>query len=106
MSGGLLGLLGLGARGGRVVIGVGPVRQALQQNRCKCVVTAADLSPRAAEKVVRLAQARAVPLVAGPAAEQLGQGLGRPPVMVVGVVDDGLARGILRQASSRSDGGD
>lgn len=106
MSGGLLGLLGLGARAGSVVIGVDAVRAALQRGQCRCLVTASDISPRAIEKVVRLAQGRGIRMVTGPVADAMGQALGRPPVMVVGVVDNGLAQGILRAAATGSDGGD
>lgn len=103
----LVGLLGLGARGGHVILGVDGTRAALQREECRVVVLASDASPRATEKVVRLAQAKGVPLIAGPAAEQLGARLGRPPVMVVGVRDRALARGILAMArpATGPDGG-
>ncbi len=93
---GLLGLLGLGLRGGNVVIGVDAVRAALQAGRCRCVVLASDLSPRAGEKVARLADGIGVPRVTGPPAAALGERLGRPPVMAVGVTDPALARGVMR----------
>src|ERR671938_1918815 len=94
----LLGLLGLGYRGGRIVVGVDAVRKALQAGNCWCVVVAEDASPRAVEKVVRLATAKGVPLVPGPRAAAIGAQLGRPPVMAVGVRDRALAGGILRLA--------
>ena len=105
MSSGVLGLLGLGARAGTVVIGVDAVRAALQRGKCRCLVIATDMSPRAVAKVVRLANARGIRMVEGPDADEMGRALGRPPVMVVGVVDNGLAQGILRAAGSGSDGG-
>jgi ribosomal protein L7Ae-like RNA K-turn-binding protein len=98
---GLLGLLGLGYRGRLVVVGVEAVRKELQSGTIRCVVVASDASPRAAEKVVRLARAKGVPLVAGPPAVALGDRLGKPPVMAVGVRDRGLADGILRSAPQR-----
>jgi len=88
-------LLGLGVRAGRVVIGVAGVRAKLQRDALRCVVLAADASPRTREKVERLARARGVPVVRGPAAGELGAGLGRPPVQAVGVEDAGLARGLV-----------
>ena len=99
---GLLGLVGLGYRGGRVVVGVDAVRKELQAGKCWCVVVAEDASARAVEKVVRLAGARGVPLVAGPRAEALGAQLGKPPVMVVGVRDRALAGGMVSLAPVRS----
>jgi len=97
----VLGLLGLGLRGRLVVLGVDAVRKELQGGTLRCVVLAADASPRAVEKVVRLAEGRRVPLVPGPDAAAMGGRLGRPPVMVVGVRDRGLAEGILRTAPER-----
>ncbi len=97
----LLGLLGLGMRGGNLVIGVDAVRAALQARECRLVVVASDASPRALEKVVRLAEGRGIPRVAGPRAEDIGCRLGRPPLMVVGVRDAALARGLLQAAGTK-----
>jgi ribosomal protein L7Ae-like RNA K-turn-binding protein len=96
---GMLGLLGLGARAGNLMVGVDGVRSVIQRGRCKLVILAADAGPRAQEKVARLARARGVPLVQGPEAAVLGRHLGRPPVMAVGVLDPALARGISAAAT-------
>ena len=92
----LAGLLGLGMRAGNVVIGVSGVRARLQQGKLAVVVMAADASPRTREKVERLARARGIPVLAGPAADRLGAQLGRPPVQTVGTGDRALARGLMR----------
>jgi len=91
----VLGLLGLGARGGNLAIGVDGVRAALQAGRCHAVVIASDAGARAHDKVVRLATARGVPRIAGPAGREIGSRLGRPPVQAVGVLDPKLAKGML-----------
>jgi ribosomal protein L7Ae-like RNA K-turn-binding protein len=98
---GLLGLLGLGYRGRLVTVGVDAVRKELRSGVIRCVVVASDAGPRVLDKVVRLAAAKAVPLVAGPCAAAIGAQLGKPPVMAVGVRDRGLADGILRSAPVR-----
>lgn len=90
----LLRLLGLGVRAGTVVLGVDGVRSALQAGRLCGVVIAGDASPRAMDKVVRLARAKGIPLFPGPAAEVIGARLGRPTIMVAGVLDRALARGL------------
>lgn len=99
---GLLGLIGLGYRGRRIVVGVDGVRRELQGGECWCVVVAEDASPRAVDKVVRLAAARNVPLLAGPSAAAIGAQLGKPPVMAVGVRDRALAGGMVQLAPVRS----
>ena len=100
MSDKLIRLLGLGLRGGNVVIGVAGVRAGLQRGKMSCVVLAADASPRTMEKVVRLAEAKQVPILRGPSAEVLGAELGMPPVQAVGVSDAALARGLIAIADS------
>ena len=99
---GLLGLMGLGYRGRRVVVGVDAVRKELQAGKCWCVILAENASPRAVEKVVRLASAKGVPLLPGPSAEAIGAQLGKPPVMAVGVRDRALAGGMVQLATARS----
>lgn len=97
----VLALLGLGAAGGNVVAGVDGTRAFLKRQKCFAVVLASDASPRAMEKVKRLAVATGIPIVIGPSADQIGARLGRPPVMVVGVKDRALAAGILAASSPR-----
>jgi ribosomal protein L7Ae-like RNA K-turn-binding protein len=98
----LLGLIGLGHRGRRIIVGVDGVRRELQAGKCWCVVVAEDASPRAVEKVVRLAAAKGVPLLPGPSAAAIGAQLGKPPVMAVGVRDRALAGGMVQLAPGRS----
>jgi len=88
-------LLGLGVRAGNVVIGVAGVRAGLQRGKISCVVLAADASQRTIEKVVRLAEAKDIPVLRGPVADELGAVLGRPPVQAAGVSDPALARGLI-----------
>ena len=97
MSGGskIVRLLGLGVRAGNVVIGVAGVRAGLQRGKISCVVLAADASQRTIEKVARLAEAKQVPTLRGPGADELGAGLGKPPVQAVGVSDPALAKGLM-----------
>lgn len=97
----VLGLIGLGLRAGHVVVGVDAVRSSLQAGKCECVVVARDATPRANDKVIRLAKAKGVPLVEGPDAVLLGERLGRPPVMVVGIRDRALAAGVQGAAAAR-----
>ncbi len=99
MTGGPLGLLGLGMRAGSVVVGTGGVRAALQRDELALVMVANDRSSRTEEKVLRLARARGVPLVVGPSADDLGRSVGRGSVQAVGVRDAKLATGIRDQAT-------
>jgi ribosomal protein L7Ae-like RNA K-turn-binding protein len=90
-------LLGLGVRAGNVVIGVAGVRAGLQRGKLACVVLAEDAGQRTMEKVTRLAKAKGIPVLRGPAASELGAGLGRPSVQAVGVSDAALVRGLMAE---------
>ncbi len=81
-------------------MGVDQLRIQLQAGKVRCVVVAADVSPRAQDKVVRLAAAKGVPLLAGPSAEAIGARLGKAGIMVAGVLDRALARGLAEAAQS------
>jgi ribosomal protein L7Ae-like RNA K-turn-binding protein len=96
-----LGLLGLGARAGTLVVGTSGVRAALQRDELRLVVVAGDHGARTADKVMRLAAAREVATVVGPPASELGRRVGRGSVQSVGVRDQRLAAGILGGATSR-----
>jgi ribosomal protein L7Ae-like RNA K-turn-binding protein len=90
-----VGLLGLGAKAGRLAIGVEAAREALRRGAAEGLVLAADASARARDRLVALAGHRAVPVLRGPTAAELGRVLGgRPPVHGVAVLDRQLARGL------------
>ncbi len=97
-----LGLLGLGARAGTVVIGTAGVRAALQRDQLALVVVAGDHGPRTADKVLRLARARRVRAVIGPEAARLGRRVGRGAVQAIGVRDPQLASAIGRRVGTDS----
>jgi len=80
-----------------VVLGTGGVRSELQRGRIALVVLAEDRSPRTEEKVTRLARARGIPILIGPAAVELGHRLGHGTLQAVGVQDRKLAAGMLRR---------
>jgi ribosomal protein L7Ae-like RNA K-turn-binding protein len=99
----LLGLIGLGVRGGLALPGVDVTCAWVRQGKCQVVIVASDASRRAKHKAVDPAVRAGVPVVTGPSAETLGTRLGRPPVMVIGVRDRSLAAGIIAAAARGTD---
>ncbi len=99
----MLGLIGLGVRGGLALPGVDVTCAWVRQGKCMAVIVASDASRRATNKVVVPARRAGVPVITGPDAETLGARLGRPPVMVVGVRDRSLAAGIVAAAERATD---
>ena len=91
----VLGLLGLGVRGRRAVVGVELVREAAKRGKLVLAVIAPDASRHSLAKVTPLLQAKRVRIIEGPGAMQLGAAVGRESTAAVGVVDRDLARGIL-----------
>lgn len=91
----MLGLLGLGVRGGGAVVGVEQVRDAARRGKLTLAVVAPDASRHSIAKVKPLLEAKRVRIIEGPTATQLGAAVGRESTAAVGVVDRNLARGIL-----------
>jgi ribosomal protein L7Ae-like RNA K-turn-binding protein len=91
----VLGLLGLGVRGRRAVVGVELVREAAKRGKLRLAVVAPDASRHSLAKVTPLLEAKRVRIIEGPAAKRLGAAVGRESTAAVGVVDRDLARGIL-----------
>lgn len=90
----MLRLLGLGARGRLVSIGVDRTREAAIKGSLRLAVVATDASFNSRDKVVPLLQARGVTIIATESAEALGAAVGRAATAVVGVLDSRLARGL------------
>lgn len=82
------------------MIGVDAVRESLQAGKVHCVILSADASQRARERLVRLAAGKGIPLLAGPAAERMGAGLGLSTVMAVAVADRSLAAGLMNSGAA------
>lgn len=96
----LLGLIGLGLRGRRAVLGVDRVRDAAHRGTLRCVVVATDASHHSREKVEGLVRARKVPVIWVPSAARLGGVAGREAAAAIGVVDASLANGVLAIAGT------
>ncbi|MGQ0715103.1 MAG: L7Ae/L30e/S12e/Gadd45 family ribosomal protein [Gemmatimonadaceae bacterium] len=91
----VLGLIGLGVRGGGAVVGVELVREAAKRGKLALAVIAPDASRHSLAKVNPLLTAKRVRIIVGPAARELGAAVGRESTAAVGVLDRNLANGIL-----------
>ena len=91
----MLGLLGLGVRGGGAVVGVEQVRDAARRGKLTLAVVAPDASRHSIAKVKPVLEAKRVRIIEGPTAAQLGTAVGRESTAAVGVLDRNLARGIV-----------
>jgi ribosomal protein L7Ae-like RNA K-turn-binding protein len=94
----VLGLVGLGIRGRRAVVGVQQVRDAARRGKLKLALVAGDASRNSTDKVVPLLTARGVAMIEGLTSADLAMVCGRESVSAIGVLDAGLARGIRAAA--------
>jgi len=91
----MLRLVGLGARGGLVSVGVELTRKAVMANTVHVAICAADVSRHSKDKIIPLLLARGVSMIETASAAALGRAVGREATAVVGVLDAKLARGIF-----------
>jgi len=94
----VLGLVGLGIRGRRAVVGVQQVRDAARRGKLKLALVAGDASKNSMDKVVPLLTARGVAMIEGLTSADLATVCGRESVSAIGVLDSGLASGIKAAA--------
>ncbi|MBX9855864.1 MAG: ribosomal L7Ae/L30e/S12e/Gadd45 family protein [Gemmatimonadaceae bacterium] len=102
----VLGLVGLGARGRLLVIGTEQVRLAAQKDSVVLAIVAQDVSRHSLDKVVPVLRARRVEMVEWPSAAELGGAVGREATAAIGIVDQGLARGIRGAVAGALPAGD
>ena len=102
----VLGLLGLGVRGRNVVVGAERVRLDAMKGAVHLAIVAADVSRHSLDKVVPLLRARGVEMIEWPSAAELGAAVGRDTTAAVGIVDQGLARGIRGAVAGATPAGD
>ena len=95
----ILGLVGLGVRSRRVVVGVEMVRAAAKKGTLVLAIVAPDASRHSRDKVLPLLAAKGVQVIEGPSAAALGAAAGRESTAAVGVIDRDLARGISEVAA-------
>ncbi|MBY0488260.1 MAG: ribosomal L7Ae/L30e/S12e/Gadd45 family protein [Gemmatimonadaceae bacterium] len=102
----VLGLVGLGARGRLVVIGVEQVRLAVQKGKVQLAIVAQDVSRHSLDKVVPVLTARRVEMMEWPSAAELGGAVGRESTAAIGIVDQALAHGIRGAVAGALPAGD
>ena len=102
----ILGLLGLGVRGRNVVVGAERVRLDAMKGAVHLAIVAMDVSRHSLDKVVPLLRARHVEMIEWPSAAELGAAVGRETTAAVGIVDQGLARGIRGAVAGAISAGD
>jgi ribosomal protein L7Ae-like RNA K-turn-binding protein len=91
----VLGLIGLGVRGGGAVVGVELVREAAKKGKLALAVIAPDASRHSLAKVTPLLEAKRIRIIEAPGAHRLGAAVGRESTAAVGVLDRNLPGGIL-----------
>ena len=90
-----LSMLGLCARAGRLVSGEKACVQAIRYGGAYAVVLDAAAAKNAVKSITDACRSHSVPLVVAPALS-LGDAIGKPGRMAVGITDAGFAEQILK----------
>ncbi len=100
----VLGLLGLAARAGHVVVGTEQVRSLAEKGRIRFVLVASDLTANGRQRIVPMLERRALAYAEHSTRAELGESVGRGPTGAVGLMDARLAeriRKLLAESSVR-----
>lgn len=91
-----LSLLGLAQAAGKVVSGDVATYEAFRQKRVKLLIIAGDASSRTKKRFIAAAKDEAVPYLELATMAELGKAIGKPDRAVIGIVDAGFARSLIR----------
>lgn len=89
-------LLGLANRARKLISGEELVIKDVRNNKVKLVILANDASQNTFKKVTDKCASYSVPVVTVDDRYQLGQSIGKDARVVVGVIDDGFAKKLIK----------
>jgi ribosomal protein L7Ae-like RNA K-turn-binding protein len=92
------GLLSIAAKAGRIVSGSDTVLQEVKSRKAKLVVLSEDASQNTRKLFQDKASYREIPVMVYGNSEDLGRADGRPPRVVLAVLDEGFSKSILKTA--------
>ena len=89
-------LLGLAQRAGKLSRGMDSTAYEVKTGTAKLVILAQDISERSQKKILGVLENSKVPVLTVGKSENLGFILGRDKAVIVGILDEGFARGLLK----------
>ena len=93
-----LGLLSIAEKAGKTVSGSDAVMEEIRKKRAKLVILSEDASQNTRKQFQDKSAYREIPVIFLGNSEELGHALGKPPRVVVCVLDEGLSNSILKVA--------
>ena len=87
-------MVGLAFRAGKALIGTAACEKGLKQNKIELLLLQDDLSPSSAKSFVELCERKRTDVVTISGVERLGDAIGRPGIMILGIIDKGFANAI------------
>ena len=96
-----LAMIGLAFREGKTMIGTAACEKGLKQRRIKLMLLQDGLSPSSSKGFVELCERMDTKTITISGEDRLGDAIGKPGIMVLGVTDKGFANAI----TNKLDGG-
>lgn len=93
----VLNLLGIARRAGKLVMGTDSLVNALPSKKVKLVFVASDASDATYDKIDKKAYYYQAPVINKFSTEELSQALGVTSIKVLGLIDEGFTKAILKE---------
>ncbi len=90
------GLLGLGARAGKIVSGMDAVKNDLNRNKVRMIIIAKDASEKTGNQIKFLASKKEVPVVVIGTILDNSKAIGKENRAIIGVKDKNITEGIKK----------
>ena len=92
------GLLSIAAKAGRIVSGSDTALQEVKAKKARLVILSEDASQNTRKLFQDKASYREIPVMVYGNSEDLGRAVGKPPRVVLAVLDEGFSKSILKTA--------
>ena len=90
----ICGLLGLGARAGKIVSGMDAVIDDLKRNKIKLIIIAEDASEKSKKNIEFIAEKKKVPVIVFGDIETNSKAIGKENRAIIGIRDKNISNGI------------
>jgi ribosomal protein L7Ae-like RNA K-turn-binding protein len=87
--------LGIIRKSGNLIAGYNNCEFEIKKDKCKLVVIAEDCTDNTKKKFTDICTHRNVPYIIEGKKEKIGSTIGKPPVSVLGIKDEGMSKALL-----------
>ena len=92
----ILGLIGLGARAGKICFGADSVEEKIKNKKVYLIIVAIDASERTKEKFKKISEQNDIPIIIDEEIDTISKAIGKSNKAILGIEEQNIANEILK----------